>query len=54
MDKIYMEEEMAQRDELFHRFYEIQKAIDRAELNGEPTENLKQQKEELIAKIESN
>lgn len=53
MDKINSEEEMAQRDELFHRFYEIQKAIDRAEENGEPTESLKQQKEELIAKIEN-
>lgn len=53
MDKINQEETMAQRDEWYHRFYEIQKAIDRAEENGEPTENLKQQKEELIAKIES-
>lgn len=52
MDKINPEETM-QRDELFHRFYEIQKAIDRAVENGEPTENLKKQKEELIAKIES-
>lgn len=47
-----MEDEMSYRDELFARFYEIQKAIDTAVANNEPTENLLKQKKELIDKIE--
>ena len=48
-----LEGSMSYRDELFARFYEVQKAIDRAVENNEPTEHLIEQKKELIRKIES-